>query len=163
MSRFSPRLAGSRATRKRSRRDHSHECWNLGHRLCRFTATLRAADQNVSVRNVLPAEQLLDPSRTHARRWRSDHFDDVVINELGQQSSIVDRCLVAPHDPIVRRGITFNPVAAIRSNRKFGWESCRAKYHQNRSCVGLAAESGSGCPHKMTTDSCRLGHYRNGT
>src|SRR6267154_5887055 len=84
--------------------------WDLGHCLRRFTAPLWPSDQNVSVWIIVPAQQLLDPSRTYARRWWGDHFDDVVINELDQRGSIVDRCFVPPHDPIIGRGVTFNPV-----------------------------------------------------
>src|SRR6267154_973845 len=84
--------------------------WHLGHCLRRFTAPLWPSDQNVSVWIIVPTQQLLDPSRTYARRWWGDHFDDVVINELDQRGSIVDRCFVPPHDPIIGREVTFNPV-----------------------------------------------------
>src|SRR4051812_23082395 len=84
--------------------------WYFGHHLCRFTAPLRPTDQNVSIWNVVPTHQLPDPSRTYTLyRW-GDHFDDVVIDELGQRGSIVHRCFVPPHDPIIGRGGTFDPV-----------------------------------------------------
>src|SRR5260370_16689456 len=84
--------------------------WDRSHCLCRFSVHLWPSDQYMSVWNIVPAHQLLDQSRTHPLHWWGDHFDDVVINELGQRGSIVHPCFVPSHDPIFRRGVTFDPV-----------------------------------------------------